>query len=97
MNSGGVVAHTNLNASIIANNASDTPKECGEGVTSFFIMTNDPNCPDHNRMPTEVDPVLRDNGGYTMTHALLPDSNAINADQIIEDGFTMCTGFGQYG
>src|SRR5690606_15616159 len=70
--------------SIIANNpASGTPRECYVSSAASFSgsrnLTNDTLCPGHIGAPTNVDPVLADNGGSTLTHALMADSNAIDA------------------
>ncbi len=69
---------------VIANNgAAGTPMECTSANGGLFLGNNnlaaDTNCPGVIGVATFVDPVLADNDGLTLTHALLEGSNAINS------------------
>jgi hypothetical protein len=79
-------ATVEMTNSIIANNPASAPGallECSFNPDRVAVyggsnLTGDINCPGRNGAPTNVDPVLADNGGPTMTHALLSGSNAID-------------------
>jgi hypothetical protein len=79
-------ATVQLTNSIIANNPASVPGALLEctfdpdkvAVQGFNNLTGDTNCPGRLGTPISVDPVLADNGGPTMTHALLSGSNAID-------------------
>lgn len=78
---------------IIAHNNETTPLECSGFIVGDNNLTNDTTCSGHFAVPTGIDPVLRDNGGFTQTHALFAGSNAIDADRVFigdPDGTTGC-------
>ncbi len=95
LGSGGVIrGQGGAEASVFANNSADNPVECLGYRGGFLNFSADPNCNwgYHKGIPTGVDPVLRNNGGLTMTHALLPGSNVIDADTRLpnEGNITYC-------
>lgn len=66
-----------LIGSIIANNNASDPYECHAGIVGVGLLASDSSCFGTLGVPTGVDPVLRDNGGPTPTHALLAGTNVL--------------------
>lgn len=77
---------------IIAHNNEANPLECTGPMAGDTNLTNDTGCVGHIGVATGIDPVLRDNGGFTQTHALLEGSNAIDADRVLLDEPSNTTG-----
>lgn len=80
----GIGASIDMVGSIITSNQPNRTLLCsddeGDGtLTGSHNLTSDPNCQGRIASPTGIDSVLADHGGHTQTHALLAESNAINA------------------
>ncbi len=66
--------------------ANDPGYDCfGAGTMAGSNNLSGESCPGSLGPPTGVDLALKDNGGPTWTHALLPGSNALNQDAACKD------------
>jgi len=74
---GGIALYNSL---LVGNVDSDHETNCGSVTTGSGNIDGDGSCPDSQQMDlSALDTALADNGGPTLTHALLAGSIAINA------------------